>query len=244
MPTIDIRTTQNVVIQYELATVIDRLVAFLLDLAILIAAYLFLFFVSVELFGNFLYDFGNLIILFAIFGLVFYQFLSEVLADGQSWGKRALGIKVVRLDGEQPGLSDYLLRAVFHLPDSLFSVGLIGTLLISATKKRQRLGDLTANTTVIKVRSIHSFELKHILGIQTAENYQPIYPAVRNLSEQDMLLVKQTLQRYRDFQNAAHSKAMDALVARLCYLLQIPNPPRDHTEFLRTVLRDYIVLTR
>ena len=185
-----------------------------------------------------------LAILGPIGGFILYQLLSEVLANGQSWGKKAMGIRVVRLDGREPGLSDYLLRAIFHIVDTITSLGVLAALLISSSAKNQRLGDLTANTTVIRVRSYQRFRLEDILKINTLENYQPQYPAVRKLSEQDMLLVKQAVSRYQAYRNPAHRAVVEELVEHLCRLLDIPAAPVDKIAFLKTLIRDYIVLTR
>ena len=106
------------------------------------------------------------------------------------------------------------------------------------------MGDLTANTTVIRVRNNIRFRLSDILNINSLENYEPKYPQVQQLSEQDMLLIKSVINRYRTFRNDAHEKAMKKLVDRMQTILEIEEVPRDREEFLRTLIRDYIVLTR
>ncbi|NET36890.1 MAG: RDD family protein, partial [Cyanothece sp. SIO1E1] len=173
-----------------------------------------------------------------------YQLLSEVLADGRSWGKKIMSLKVVRLDGEEPGLSDYLLRAVFHLVDTLMSVGILGALLISSTRQRQRLGDMTANTTVIRTKHQVQFALEDILRINTLSNYEPQFPEVRQFNEQDMLLIKGVIARCSKYQNAAHQKALNELVQTVCGKLEVTEVPKDKIKFLKTLIRDYIVLTR
>ena len=45
MKTIDVKTTQNVTITYELAEVRDRIFSFLIDLVIMIAGYLILYWI-------------------------------------------------------------------------------------------------------------------------------------------------------------------------------------------------------
>jgi uncharacterized RDD family membrane protein YckC len=119
--------------------------------------------------------------------LVLYHLLWEVLANGQSLGKRTLGIRVVRLDGKEPGLSDYLLRAILLLIDFVFSIGVIGVLLIGSSAKRQRMGDLAASTTVVRLRSGLQFGLEEILKIGEPDSYVATYPEVRRLKEEDML---------------------------------------------------------
>lgn len=244
MRTIDITTTQNVVIQYELATVLDRILAFILDLVVVGLVTILGIYLLGALFKGQSGIVTRLYALLPVCLLLLYHFFSEVFIDGQSLGKRAIGIKVVRLDGEEPSLSDYLLRSVFHIADSLFSLGIIAILLIATSSRRQRLGDMTANTTVIRTRSMQRFLLQDIAKIVSAEHYQPVYPAVRSLSEQDMLLVKQVLGRYQAFPNSAHKQALDTTTAKLATLLHLPQTPRDQVEFLKTLLRDYIVLTR
>ena len=96
---------------------------------------------------------------------ILYQLASEILANGQSWGKKALRIRVVRLDGQEPSLSDYLLRAVFYLLDAFLSFGAIGAIFVTSSVKNQRLGDMTANTTVIRTEGSMQVSLDNILNI-------------------------------------------------------------------------------
>lgn len=248
MQTIDIRTTQNVTIEYELASLRERALSFFIDFIIVIFLYLAIIFLASSILPNSLFDNSMLsafwFALLPIAFFVFYQFLSEVLGNGRSWGKRALGIKVVRIDGEEPSLSDYFLRAIFHLIDSILSSGVLAGLLISSSPKHQRLGDMTANTTVIRIKHNTRFQLQDILKISSIEDYQPRYPQVRRLSEPDMLLLKHLIARQRLYRNDAHDQAVDEAVERLITILQIEEPPQDPIEFLKTLIRDYIVLTR
>ncbi len=248
MRTIDITTTQNVTIEYELATLKERILAFIIDALIVWSSYLIVFIALFSTLGGSIYDSGlsgQLIGYLLPVGLLMaYQLVSEVAADGQSWGKKAMGIKVVRLDGEEPSLVDYLLRAVFLIIDFLLSLGIIAALLISSTVNSQRLGDMTANTTVIRVKFNFRFRLEDILKINSLDDYEPIYPEVRQLSEQDMLLIKTVISRYQKHRNPAHKEVISDLSKHLSGILQITDVPRNKIEFLKTLIRDYIVLTR
>ena len=246
MKTIDIRTTQNVTIEYELATLRERLLSFFIDFIIVYVVSLILFFTMASGFTEAflaLENYGLMaIVIYSFF--IFYQLFSEILADGQSWGKKAVGIKVVRLDGQEPGLSEYLQRAVFHIIDTLFSFGVVAALLVSSSNKSQRLGDMTANTTVIRVRFSLRFRLEDILRINSLEDYEPAYPEVRKLSEKDMLLIKSIITRYRLYRNQAHREVVNRLVERLKDELSLDEIPGNKIDFLKTLIRDYIVLTR
>ncbi len=245
MRTIGINTTQNVIIDYQLAGLRDRFFASLIDLFIWMTAtwFLTIFFAFVidleEGFNGAVFTYFLPLAFF-----LFYHLVSEVLWEGQSLGKKAIGIKVVRLDGQEARLSDYLLRSVFLMIDMVFSVGVVGAMLISSSAKTQRLGDMTANTTVIRLSPDLNFKLEDILKINSLENYEPQYPEVKSLAEKDMLLVKQVLNRQRVHANKAHRDVVDQLVAKLCEELDIKLATKDRIGFLKTLLRDYIVLTR
>ena len=161
MQSIEIRTTQNVSIEYELASLRDRILAFLVDALILTSIFSMIVFTLLMLLASAIGDstggvFGSLLPFLALIG---YYFFSELFMDGQTLGKKALNIKVVRIDGKQPSVSDYLLRAIFQVIDTVFSFGVLAALMISTSHKRQRLGDMTANTTVIRTRTNTEFRL-------------------------------------------------------------------------------------
>jgi len=248
MRTIDITTTQNVTIEYELATLRERMLALFIDGLIVGASYMLLFLSLISTLEEIITESSMtmyvLTFLLPAALLVLYSLISEILADGQTWGKKAMGIKVVRLDGKEPGLSDFLLRAIFHLVDTWLSLGIVAALLISSSNKSQRLGDMTANTTVIKVKYNLRFRLEDILKINSLDDYEPTYPEVKRLSEQDMLLIKTIISRYRRHNNQAHQEVVNDLTANLVEQLQIDIPPKDKITFLKTLIRDYIVLTR
>jgi hypothetical protein len=67
---------------------------------------------------------------------------------------------------------------------------------------------------------------------------------VRNLSEKDMIFIKTVLTRLQQNPNQAHEEVMEDLVTHLMPLLDVEKRPADRKEFLKTLLRDYIVLTR
>lgn len=246
--TIDINTTQNVTIEYELASLRERFLAFFIDALVIFVIMLFVIGLVYSIYSDSAFeDLGNrerILSLMPVAIFILYQFVSEVLANGQSLGKKAVGIKVVRLDGKDPSIIDYLLRAVFHIVDTLFSTGIVGGLLISSTSKSQRLGDMTANTAVIRIKYRLHFLLEDILKIQTIEDYEPQFLGIKNFNEGEMLLIKNVISRYKRYPNDAHKSAIMETVRRCMDLLEITEVPKDKIGFLKTLIRDYIVLTR
>jgi uncharacterized RDD family membrane protein YckC len=248
MQTINIRTTQNVTIEYELASLRERMIAYTIDFFFISIAYFFLMIILLNLFNNSMMESdGGLRFVFVFLPIgffIFYQLLSEIFNNGQSWGKKSMGIRVVRVDGQEPGLGDYLLRAIFLIVDVMMSIGTIAVILISSSPKRQRLGDLTANTTVIRAKQNMQFQLGDILKISSLEDYEPQFPQVKNLNEADMLLIKNAIFRYQKYRNPAHAEVIRDLVNHLKEVLDIHEQPKNKVEFLKTLIRDYIVLTR
>lgn len=241
MKTIELQTTQNVTINYELALLRDRILAFVIDLVIVG----FLAFV-LTLCTGVMSEGAALIFLYIVFlpVVTFYTLFSELLIGGQTVGKMALRIKVVRLDGRPMNFIDHLLRWSFRLFDIWFSAGAVAVVLINSTSRAQRLGDVVSNTAVVKSNPDLYVSLKDILNISTIDNYQPVYPQVRFFSEDDMLVIKQTVERYNLYQNPAHSEAMTLLVERVCAEMKVPVVEQNQIAFLRTLIKDYIVLTR
>lgn len=243
---IEITTTQNVTIEYPLATLRERALAWLLDVFVVAFGYLLLYQLARLIFRDY-WDTGWSMFWMAMPFLIYflYHIFCEILNSGQSLGKLAMTIRAVRLDGKDPEWSDVVLRSVLQLVDTIFCFGIIGALLVKTTAKCQRLGDMAANTTVIKIQQDGwRFRLEDILSISTLSNYQPTYPQVRNLNEQDMIFVKTVLARHQKYPNQAHEAVVEDLVTHLMPLLDIEQRPMNRVEFLKTLLKDYIVLTR
>jgi len=247
MQTISINTTQNVAIDYELAGLMERILAFLLDTAIL-AVYI-LIIGSIAASAN-AFDRENstaafIVVVFFIFpAFIGYHLICEALWNGQSIGKKALGIKVMKCNGQQMDMGDYGKRWMFRLVDILFSCGSVAVLTIMSNDYNQRLGDVVGDTCVVKTSPRNQMTVNDVLKIKTQENYEVKYEGVIQFTEDDMLLLKNTLDRARSNPNDHYRKLLKELTEKICMELEIKNIPKKRTAFLKTVLNDYIVLTR
>jgi uncharacterized RDD family membrane protein YckC len=174
----------------------------------------------------------------------FYFFGLESVCYGQTPGKMIMKLQVVRIDGAdlQPG--DLALRAIFHLVDSLGTAGALGALLISTSPLRQRIGDMAAGVAVIRMKPSRPIALVDLLSISTLNEYQPQFEAVRQMTEADMLLIKNALSRYQQFPNEAHRRLIADLGRQMARLLSVDPGHRPPEEFLKILIQDYIVLTR
>jgi len=96
----------------------------------------------------------RIVMLLAAFAVIWgYYIVAELVTDGRSPGKRAVGLRVVRTDGLPIGLSESVIRNLVRVVDFLPGVYGVGMVAVMATARSQRLGDLAAGTIVVKDRA-------------------------------------------------------------------------------------------
>lgn len=248
MESVTIRTTQNVSIDYDLAKTGTRIGGFVIDLVIFAICYNILIALLSSGFGTIsghgiweaLFTYGNL-----GFFLLYY-YLMEMFNRGQTLGKRIVGTKVIRLDGRDPTPADFITRAIFLMPDIVFSMGIPAVLLVSSGRHKQRMGDIVAGTAVIQSSVSSSFTLREILAIRNREEHEAEFPEVQRFTDQDMMVVKHALARLRKYRNPAHAQVVRTLSVRLADQMGLDKKEIKYTpeKFLDRLLLDYIVLTR
>jgi hypothetical protein len=117
-------------------------------------------------------------------------------------------------------------------------------MLIASSSKAQRIGDIVSSTAVIKLAPTVNLYLNDILKIQSRETYHPVYVQAKQLAEEDVILIKSAIDRFKKYNNDAHVEAVIQLTARIKSILEIRDQTPDDVRFLQTVINDYIVLTR
>jgi uncharacterized RDD family membrane protein YckC len=243
MQTIDINTTQNVTIQYALAGVRDRIFAFMVDMILLMGSLAITSALLAWLFSG--TGFISYIIgIITLFSFVFYSLFFELIMNGQTLGKRLLSLKIVKITGNEPSAYDFVVRWAFRFIDIWCSLGSIAIIMISSTERSQRLGDLLANTAVIKLNPWSSVNLNEILSMKSIDTYKPVYPDVKKFTEQDMLLIKQAVERINNHNNNSHREAIVMLADSMAQQLGLSKTPIDKIQFLKTLVSDYVVMSR
>ncbi|HEX2934656.1 MAG TPA: RDD family protein [Bacteroidales bacterium] len=162
MRKIDITTTQNVTIEYELATVMERSLAAMLDI---LFVYVGSFIVYAIIAATTRSQMFNLLYI-SLPASFLYHLLLETLNKGQSLGKKIFKIRVVKINGEQPNFFDFLMRTAFRFIDILMTSGTLAMIAISSSEKGQRLGDFLADTTVIRLRNSDRFTLSQLISVR------------------------------------------------------------------------------
>lgn len=242
MRKIEILTPQNVPVQYELAGVRLRGMAFLID-SFILGSLILLLTLFIESGSNTASSRQALYITLVVPVFLFYNLAFEVFMQGQSPGKRIAKIRVIKLTGRELELSDFLLRWSFRWLDIWASLGTIASLQINSTEKAQRIGDLLADTTVIKSLSKFQVSLNDLLKLKSISNTELKYPQAAAMTEQEMLLIKSLLDRQRKLRNPVHNQLTARVADTVADRLQLPRPDKKR-EFLLNILADYVTITR
>jgi uncharacterized RDD family membrane protein YckC len=245
---IEVQTPENIAFQYRAAGPFRRLPAYLADLGIrfliMLGAGLFVA-LSFGMVGAGSY--ASAILILTWFALSwFYGGLFETYWNGQTPGKRMMGIRVVTVDGQPINAMQAVLRNILRAADSapyfmytlegaemmaipipLYQVGLLVPML---TERYQRLGDLACGTMVIVEEAqfrAGMLQIKEPEAIRLAEELPPNIQVSRSLGR---ALTKYVSRR------AAFSRERRAEIARrlaqaLCEKHNLP-PTVDHDLLL------------
>ncbi|MFA8434342.1 MAG: RDD family protein [Marinifilaceae bacterium] len=233
MESINVETTQNVKINYQVASVGERLLATILDFVFLAVVCLVLgFFLNMAGVTGIVMG----VILVVLVGI--YHIGFEVLSSGQSLGKLIMKLRVVRLDGGAPGFMNYFIRWIFRLIDITATTGLCAIITIVLNDKGQRLGDISAGTTVVRVRK--DVSLSETIFQEITDDYEVIFPEAAKMSDRDIDLVQQVIQQIDRLREEPVEKLQFGLRARKKVTEQLAiTTEMEPKEFFQTILKDY-----
>ena len=231
MLAVKLDTGFNIEVEFPITPFHRRLLAWIIDILIL-ATYLWLANILLNnLAGR---SWGRHLWLKTVYSIPYllYHLVMEISMNGQSFGKKAMSIRVITLEGGQPSISQYLIRWAFRLFD-------IGLLFIPAffsvilTERSQRVGDIVAGTIVIDTNPSTSWQDTIFTEVETS--YKPRYSQVMQLSDRDINTLKsiiETVRRKDDYELAFR------ISERIQSKLQIQSN-QEPFDFLQTLLKDY-----
>ncbi len=226
-----ILSPEKVILDFRLASIGNRLLAQLLDL-LLIAVLI----IGEVLFAGWMSSVGLTAIAFLIqvsfipTGFLYFILL-EGFWNGQTLGKRALGLRVRMADATpitpMAAVGRNLLRLADFLPGFYF-VGLVCTAL---TPKSQRFGDLAAGTCVFyERRTIPEFRTTG-----TVDGVHPLEPYIGDLpgmTQEDSLVLRQLADRFGEYAPAVQDRLLQSVWRPIATRLAIPAIPNVHPIYL------------
>lgn len=238
----DIQTPENVSFGYQvagigsrfIATLIDTLLIFLLQFVVFIVALLILNALGdalprKELFGWVLAIFGVISFLF-LWG---YYILFEMLWNGQSPGKRRVGLRVIRADGTPITISESFIRNLVRIVDLLPAAYGIGIVTMFIDKQSRRLGDLAAGTLVVYDRApitIQELSVKRTVNLRpwALEKISLDGFPIERLTNDDLNLIEDFLSRREQL---THREALAVqILSTLHTRLGLPQPATSRFE--------------
>ncbi|MBC7863753.1 MAG: RDD family protein [Bacteroidia bacterium] len=234
---ININTTQNVLVSYEPAGVFDRMLGFILDVLI-ISVYTVIMQIILSLIltgGEENLTWYYIIRAVLTLPAMMYSLLCEVFYNGQSVGKKVMNIKVIRLDGTQPSFGAYAIRWMLRVVDFLTLTPLVGLIAVMASKNSQRLGDMGAGTTVVKMTPRAS--LHNTILYKAQEGYKLTYTQVNKLNDRDIAIIKEVYQHCRQSRDF---NALLKLATKVKEQMGLEGSTNMSPEqFINVVLADY-----
>jgi uncharacterized RDD family membrane protein YckC len=210
--TLQVNTPENVVFGYQIAGIGSRFLAALVDTSLILLLELVVALVMVPLvrqFGanseetnNRLVAWGVAISVLIAFAVLWtYYIFFELIWNGQSPGKRWVGLRVMRSDGTPVTLLESLVRNLLRLVDFLpFAYG-IGVVTMFLDHQGRRLGDLAAGVLVVFDRKSTSIQdlMPQSVDIQGVVAFQNV--PIEKLTAQELRLIEDFLRRREQLAN-------------------------------------------
>ena len=195
---LSIETPEQIKINYSIAGIGSRFYAALIDIAVLTPIVLIGMYVTVRAMIdlderlNWLAAIAGI----ATFALQWgYYMVFEITTNGQSPGKRALGLRVIKVHGYPISFSDSAIRNLVRIVDFLpffYGAGLLAMLL---NKNWQRLGDLAAGTLVVKEETKVSPNPMRTPTIQKSTFVYADWIQLEQLTDAELVSIREYLSR-------------------------------------------------
>jgi uncharacterized RDD family membrane protein YckC len=156
----------------------------------------------------------------------------EAMWNGQTPGKRAIGLRVIAASGRPLSVYEAILRNVIRIADQLPGVYAVGILSVFLTERHQRLGDLAAGTVVVHERPMerHQADLD-ARDVRTRHD-------VRRLQPEEIALIETFLLRRLDLSDVRRAGTAREIAARIGTRLGVA-PVEEPEQFLEDVVAEY-----
>jgi uncharacterized RDD family membrane protein YckC len=239
--TLQIRTPEGIVFAQPLAGPVTRFLAWAVDLMCIGA-----------LVSALTYVMGLLLVVSPGFGSAFsavgyfvisvgYGIACEWLWRGQTVGKRLLRLRVVDVEGMRLQFNQVVMRNLLRFVDSLPATYLVGGLVCWFNAKCQRLGDIAANTIVIRIPRVTEPDLDQLLAgkFNSLRQYPHLAARLRqNVSPAEAAVALQALLRRDELAPVARVELFADLAAHFRAKVAFPAEATDgiaDEQYLRNV---------
>lgn len=238
-------TPEAVSVDYDVAGIGTRFLAALVDaiaiLGILILILLGVF--AVSQLGAFGTTLATILVVVLSFALLWgYYILYETLWSGQTPGKRAFHIRVIKTNGYPVGFIEVVIRNVVRVVDFLPFLYGVGTIVMFINPHGRRLGDLAASTIVVKERLPEAYlppmNPIPVIGIRIAprgaSDPDELEWNLRALHERDLAIMGEYLERASELSDEINQRIGGRISAHIADQIGARHP-HDPQRFLERV---------
>jgi len=240
--TLNIRTPEGIVFSQNLAGPVIRCIACFID-QLCIQVVLSVFGIIVGLMGVVSFNFAMALYVIGYFVVnIGYGIFFEWSWRGQTIGKRLLRLRVVDVEGMRLQFNQIVVRNLLRFVDALPVFYFTGGLTCWLNSKCQRLGDIAANTVVIRAPKISEPDLEQLLAGKFNSLRQFPHLAARlrqNVAPAEADIALQSLVRRDEFDPVARVELFSGLAEHFRAKVEFPAEATDGVadeQFLRNVV--------
>jgi uncharacterized membrane protein SpoIIM required for sporulation/uncharacterized RDD family membrane protein YckC len=217
--TLDVETPEQVVVSYTLAGIGTRGAAALIDLLLMLVLTVTLWYAVSSMNGLLPAikrvgrgGWATAVMILGQFLILWGYFVTfEAVWDGQTPGKRLLGLRVVRNGGGGVDVGASAARNLIRFIDFLPFGYFVGMITIIANQRNQRLGDLVAGTIVVRERLLRHAPSRASASVPTDDGAA----VIATLDDERFALLDRFVNREATLDDASRSRIAAALVERL-----------------------------
>jgi uncharacterized RDD family membrane protein YckC len=247
--TLIVRTPEGIVFSQSLAGPVARFLAWLID-QLCIQVALSLLGLALTLLMAISFNVGAAVYLLAYFIVsIGYGILLEWVWRGQTIGKRLFRLRVMDVEGMRLQFNQIVVRNLLRFVDSLPAFYFVGGVACWLTAKSQRLGDVAANTVVVRNPRLLEPDLDQVLAgkFNSLRQFPHLVARLRqNVAPAEAGIALQSLLRREEFDPVARVELFEELAAHFHAKVAFPAEATDGVadeQFLRNVV-DVIYRTR
>lgn len=220
-----IQTPEGIVFSYPLAGPLVRCMAWAIDM-IVILIFTYSFSIVTVLGGAISQDFASAVMILAYFTIsIGYGVVTEWAWRGQTIGKRALRLRVMDVHGLRLEFHQVLMRNLLRFVDLLPACYGVGGAACLLSRRAQRLGDLAANTVVVRMLRHREPDLDQLLAgkFNSLRQHPHLVGRLRQrVSPEEARLALQALVRRDEIDPAARVRLFAELAAHFRSLVAFP----------------------
>lgn len=227
-----ILSPEKTILTYRLAGLGSRVTAQILDLILVSITIYALSLVSMLLGAVTDMHLATGFVMFIAVAIPFaYFILLEGLWNGQTFGKKASGIRVRMADGTPVTFLAALGRNIMRPADMMPGPYFVGFLAIFTNPKSQRLGDLIANTVVCyEKKSAPMFAVApHIVGYHPLEIH---VGELRGMTQEEYYALRRFCDRFPELSTSTQTRLLENLWKPIAIRRSVPSLPNVHPIYL------------